>query len=378
MAADELGLAPYAVRVQDGGARVHPEPDDPLRAPFVLDRHRILECAAFRRLEHKTQVFLAGAHDHFRTRLTHTLEVADIARTLAAAMGVNEFLAEAIALAHDLGHPPFGHAGEAALDAALAKEGGFNHNAHSLRVVEFLEHPFPAFRGLNLTAATRAGLAGHETQFDRPVPDSHDARDRQQSSRHVPFSIEAQIVSLADRLAFNVHDWEDALEAGLMTAGDWDSVSLWAESYRRGSHHYANKPIQAVRRTVLEAVLDGLLRDAITATKSQVAGVRNHQDLLHAPRLVVALSPAAEANLSEWERFLGQRVYRHPQVVAADDQGRRVVLELFAAYRRDPSQLPDRFAARVSEQGLDRVIGDYVAGMTDRFCLREHNRLVVG
>ncbi|MCH7885803.1 MAG: dNTP triphosphohydrolase, partial [Planctomycetes bacterium] len=232
----ETNLALYAIRSCDCGGRVHPEPDDPLRGAFELDRHRIVESTAFRRLENKTQVFAPAEHDHFRTRLTHSLEVAQIARCLAGALQASEALAEAIALAHDLGHAPFGHAGEAALDEVMADHGGFNHNAHALRVVGYLEHPFPDFRGLNLTGETRAGLATHATRYDTPVqtrdatvsdaPRAAGFSPREPANEANPArpgaagsaaptgpSIEAQITSIADRIAYIGHDLEDAIGA---------------------------------------------------------------------------------------------------------------------------------------------------------------------
>lgn len=358
MSAGESGLAPYAVQPGAGREREHREPPDPLRSPFVLDRHRIVACTAFRRLEGKTQVFLAGRHDHFRTRLTHTLEVTDIARCLAVALRVEADLVEAIALAHDLGHPPFGHAGESALDEAMADFGGFNHNAHSLRVVEFLEHPFPPFRGLNLTAAVRAGLRTHATQYDRPA------------APEAP-SIEAQAASWADRIAYACHDLEDCLGAELYDdsrLADWlrEECEIWREAATTIVREWGERPLFSIRRPILDAMLSGILADVVTTTCQR----------LQLGERVVACSAGMESRLGELESFLRRRLYHHAEVAEMDRTGRRWVLELFEAYRRDPNLLPRRFADRIDELGRERVIADYIAGMTDRFCQREHEKVV--
>ncbi|MBI4719284.1 MAG: dNTP triphosphohydrolase [Planctomycetes bacterium] len=441
---NEAMLARYAVRAADCGGRTHGEPADPLRGPFEIDRHRVINCTAFRRLEHKTQVFAPAHHDHFRTRLTHTLEVANIARCLAAGLGANEALAEAIALAHDLGHPPFGHAGEAALDQALAGHGGFNHNAHSLRVVEYLEHPYPAFRGLNLTAAVRAGLASHVTLYDRPEraagasPHGREADARgsggssgesappplkrwaTQPGESAPTpseraagcsprgpeadargsgepscesappplkrwatqpasgspTIEAQIASLADRIAYDCHDLEDALGAGLIDAAALTGVALWGEAYEPIAAQHRDKSVFAVRRPVLDAMLDRVLGDVVAESCRRLQGVGGLSDVLAAGAPLVVASPEIEEGLRELERFLLERVYRHPDIAAMDARGREMVLALFEAYRSDPGRLPQRFRERIGSQDVERVIGDYIAGMTDRFCGEEYRRWV--
>lgn len=334
---DDPSKSPFTA-TNDGG-RVHPEPDDPLRGPFEVDRHRIISCTAFRRLEQKTQVFAPAVHDHFRTRMTHTIEVAGIARTLAKLLRADETLAEAISLAHDLGHPPFGHAGEAALDERMAGHGGFDHNAHSLRVVEYLEHPYPAFRGLNLTRATLAGMGGHATRYDAPAAAE-------------ALGVESQVASLADRIAYDLHDLEDAIGAGWIAEPDLQSLSLWCHAVARMGEGMTGGRIHAVRRSMLDAMLDLLLTDASRCSNQPV----------------VRFTEPVESSLSELESFLSQRVYRHPEVVRSDDEGRDAISRLFDAFLREPKHLPPRFSARISEQGAHRVICDYIAGMTDRFC----------
>ncbi len=384
----EEHLALYAVRSGDATVREHPEPDDPLRSPFELDRHRIIECTAFRRLEGKTQVFLAAHHDHFRTRLTHTLEAAQIARCLAAALGANEGLAEAITLAHDLGHPPFGHAGEAALDEAMRAHGGFNHNLHALRVVEFLEHPFPPFRGLNLTAETRAGLATHATRYDTPdqaraagfsprgvpVPGERPARDT--PNVQAGPSVEAQIASVADRMAYNCHDLEDGIGAEFVALDQLASVQLWQDAHEKATHDHPGAQIHAIRRVVLDALLNALLSDVIVTSKGLLANVRTSQEVKAAPMPLVRFSDTVDAQLADLEAFLLERVYKHSEVIEMDASGRETIAALFAAYRAAPAMMPARFAGRIDDQGLDRVICDYIAGMTDRYCAREHARVV--
>ena len=367
----EPALAPYAIRSSDCGGRAHSEPDDPLRSPFEFDRHRIIESTAFRRLEGKTQVFAAAHHDHFRTRLTHSLEVAQVARCLAAGLRANEHLAEAIALAHDLGHPPFGHAGEVALNEMMGGDGGFNHNTHSLRVVEHLEHPFPPFRGLNLTAATRAGLRGHATRYDKPgLPQADDELSGFETS------VEAEAVSVADRVAYSCHDLEDAIGAGFVHLEDLAEVALWRIAHNKAAGSGLAAHIFAIRRAVLDALLDNVLADVIAASRDRLAGVESREQLRFAPAPVVAPSAEVDARLAELEQFLAVKVYQHPEVTEMDARGRDMVRALFEAYGADPRMLPDRFAARIADQGLDRVICDYLAGMTDRFCQREHARLV--
>ena len=352
----ENRMASYAVRPQTGGSRVHEEPSDPLRGPFVVDRRRIINCTAFRRLEQKTQVFAPSHHDHFRTRLTHTLEVAEIARCLAGSLRANESLTEAIALAHDLGHPPFGHAGEAALGEAMKDQGGFNHNTHAVRVVEYLEHPFPGFRGLNLTCETLAGLRAHETRYDKPAVKGSAS------------SIEAQIASIADRIAYDCHDLEDAIGAELIGLDELGGLPLW----RDASERQTARSIHAVRRVVLDAMLDTILADVIGASMQRLESIGSAQEALKADRPLVVPSTTMESRLIELEQLLTQRVYEQPVIQEADADGRRMVLDLFDAYRKDPDTLPDRFRRRIDDQGLDPVIHDYIAGMTDRFCRKEH------
>jgi dGTPase len=385
-------LAPYAIRSADSGGRVHPEPDDPLRSPFDLDRHRIIESTAFRRLEGKTQVFAPAHHDHFRTRLTHTLEAAQIARCLAGALRANELLAEAITLAHDLGHPPFGHAGEGALDQAMATSGGFNHNVHAVRLVEYLEHPFPTFRGLNLTAETRAGLIAHETCYDTPVSAANGSSNKSLQlagvsprgddepepprSHSAGASLEARIASIADRIAYDIHDLEDAIGAGFTGLAELSAVSLWRRAYEQAVQNAEVEHIHAVRRVVLDTMLDMILVDVISTSHRRLAHVQSPRRVRESEVVLAAPSMELDTQLVELEGFLRQHVYRHPEIVEMDATGRQMVVRLFDAYRARPDALPSRFAARIDEQGVDCVTCDYIAGMTDRFCTEQYEKLV--
>ena len=331
--------------------RVHPDPLADRQPPLDVDRQRIVHAAAFRRLQHKTQVFAARYADHFRSRLTHTLEVAMIARRLAAALKLDATLAETVALAHDLGHPPFGHAGEAALAACLQARGGFEHNAHTLRTLEYLEHPYPAFRGLNLTRVVRECLAKHATHFDQPG--AHPLQDGQ------PPPPEGRVVDLADRLAYGLHDLQDGLHAGLITPLDLVPLLLWQEVY-------AGPPTQrpavlAHLRPAVDRLEQRLVAD-VAATWQQTREV--------------ALSPAMEAALQPLEQVLLGKVYRCEAIQASDEEGRTLVTELFNAFVAQPAQLPPRYHARLDGQDVERVVADYVAGMTDRFCRQEHARVV--
>jgi len=358
--------------------RVHPEPEDQFSPPFQRDRRRVLQSTAFRRLEYKTQVFVAHEHDHFRTRLTHTLEVAEITRRLAVALQVNETLAETIALAHDLGHPPFGHAGEATLNELMRDHGGFEHNAQSLRIVDYLEHPFPPFRGLNLSFEVREGLAKHHTLYDQPDKTAKvdQAMGKLLASGRYP-SIEGQIASLADRLAYDCHDLEDAFGADLIAESDLASVALWSQAADAIRQQHPDRPLAAVRRPVLDALLDHLLDDTIreTASRVEAAGVASVDGVRQASAAMVALSGTTKAQLAELETFLLHHVYRHHRLVQMDAEAREIVSDVFTAYRRRPDSLPPRFAARMAETSLHRVVCDYVAGMTDRFCRRQRDRL---
>ena len=351
---------------QDDSTRDHADPLAEAMSPLALDRQRVIHSAAFRRLQNKTQVFASDGDDHFRTRMTHTLEVADVARSLAAALELDEDLAEVVALAHDLGHPPFGHAGEKALAVCMAAKGGFEHNVQSLHVVEFLEHPYPEFRGLNLTHVVRECLAKHATQYDKP------GRHPLQDGRRAP--LEGQVVDLADRIAYGLHDLQDGLYARMVDPAVLDELQLWANAReeqggRSDWHAHLRPTIDRMQRMLLNEAADESRR------RCAQFDVRTSGQARDAAEAMIALPARTDEMLRELETFLLDQLYRHQQVVRMDARGRRIVTELFDACAREPGLMPRRYAERVKEQGRHRVATDYIAGMTDRFCLQEHARL---
>lgn len=363
-------IADYAVAPTSSRGRRHHEPHDSLRAGFALDRYRVVHCAAFRRLEYKTQVFVTHEGDHYRTRLTHSLEVAHLATELARALNANADLADVAALAHDLGHTPFGHAGEWALDARMQGYGGFEHNCQSLRVVEYLEHPYPPFRGLNLLAETRECLASHATQYDQPTHENIDGCRGQ-------MPVEGQIANIADRLAFDGHDLEDALGAGLIGEKDLAEVRLWSDAIGPIRREHPDLPIPAIRRPVIDALIRRVMVDVVDHSRSAIRDLdpRSPDDVRAATQPVVAPSPTMQSDLAELEAFMLERVYRHPRVAEMDARAKQIVSEVFDVFAGEPILMPNRFANRVGEQGVRRVVCDYVAGMTDRFIEAEHQRL---
>lgn len=368
---EAAGLAPWAMASRDSRGRRLPEPEHPLRMAFQRDRDRIIHSTAFRRLEYKTQVFVNHEGDYYRTRLTHTMEAAQVTRTLARSLGLNEDLAEAVALAHDLGHTPFGHAGERTLDRLMEPYGGFEHNAQSLRIVEVLEERYPRFRGLNLTWEVREGIVKHSTRYDRPQVQEYDAS--------LAPCLEAQIVDFADEIAYNAHDVDDGLKSGMLDPDDLASVPLWADAFAAVSAEAPDAPLtilhyQAVRRLIdwmatdlTSTLLDRIARENITT----LDGVRAVK-----PRLV-DFSEAMTAKHLALKAFLYDRLYTHHRVTRMTQKADRIMTALFEVYMHEPRQLPPHVLRRVEENGetVPRVIADYIAGMTDRFALEEYKKL---
>lgn len=355
-----LLLAPYATFSVDFGGRARPEPPHPLRGPFQRDRDRILHSAAFRRLSQKTQVFTGhDLGDYHRTRLTHTLEATSIARTIGRALRLHEDLIEALTLMHDIGHPPFGHAGEDALDESLREHGGFNHNAQALRIVELLEQRAPGETGLNLCAATLAG------QRDRS----------QKKGRTVQPCLEAQVVDAADSLAYDSHDPDDALRYGILTLDDLNEVPFWRAAVARVRQLYSAVETSELQRAVVHELIDWQVRDLITETNRQLRErqPRNRAEVCVAEPYVMLSSEVQEYKLG-LEKFLRERVYRHPDLLATRKDYQAKLRELFDTLRDRPGHLPNTFAARIAAAGLERTIGDYIAGMTDRFAMQEWER----
>lgn len=366
---EAMTLAPYALRSRESRGRVYPEPPSATRTAFERDRDRIIHTTAFRRLEYKTQVFVFYEGDHYRTRLTHTLEVAQLGRALARNLGVNQNLTEAICLAHDLGHAPFGHAGEHILNALMAEYGGFNHNTQSYRIVTELERRYPHFKGLNLTYETREGMIKHETTYDKS-----DASDYEPERRA---SVEAQIANLADEIAYNAHDLDDGLRAQLFTPYDLDDLAIWQEL--KEAVRWPGGPLfptitrhEIVRELIGQSVLDVLGCTAENLSRYQLDSPDKVQ--LHEEN-VVGYSADFGAKILQLKKFLYERMYRHHRLVRMQVKAERFISELFHAYMKEPKMLPEATQQRLEEAPLPRVITDYIAGMTDRYALDEWQKL---
>lgn len=369
-----MSLAPYASHPARSRGRRHPEPPAPTRDAFQRDRDRIVHSTAFRRLVYKTQVFLNHEGDLFRTRLTHSLEVAQLGRSIARALRLNEDLVEAIALAHDLGHTPFGHAGQDALNACMVEHGGFEHNLQSLRVVDALEHRYPQYDGLNLSFETREGILKHCSRANAEKLEAAEPGGvaRRFIDRTQP-GLEAQLCNLADAIAYNAHDIDDGVRSGLIAVEQLAEVELF-ERYRREA--LAEYPALSGRRVLYETIrrmLSAQVYDVIDATRATLEALApGDADAVRRAPPVVAFSEGMRAQSETLQRFLFRNLYRHPQVVQTTDQAREVVRELFDAYLERGAEMPESFAERADRP---RAVADYIAGMTDRFAMREHERL---
>ena len=382
--------APYAADPARSVGRLFLEPASPTRTVFQRDRDRIVHSAAFRRLAHKTQVFVHHEGDHFRTRLTHTIEVAQIARALAKGLQLDEDLAEAVALGHDLGHTPFGHTGEDALDACMAAYGGFDHNAHGLRIVTELERRYAEFDGLNLVGETLEGLVKHNGPLvdgagrsigpyaARGLPEAilaHDARQNLDLALYA--SLEAQAAAIADDIAYNAHDIDDGLRAGLFTLADLAAVPFAQALLEEiAARHPGLEPARAIhelsRRLITRAIEDVLTE---SRARLQRAGVASLAQVRRVGRSLVGFSlPLAAADI-DIKRFLFSHMYRHPQVTRVREKADQVVRQLFAAFVDNPAAMPQDWAARAKREGGPRAAADYIAGMTDRYALNECARL---
>lgn len=356
-------LASYAQHSADSAGRHYPEPPHRYRGPYQRDRDRILHCAAFRRLSHKTQVFTGEMGDYHRTRLTHTLEVASIARTIARALRLNEDLIEALALAHDIGHAPFGHSGEEVLDECLRDHGGFTHNAQALRVFEVLESRYPDFPGLNLTSEVLEG------QRERTHKAAGDVAGR------APL-LEVQVLDAADSIAYDAHDADDALELGLLCLDELLELAMWRESRDRVVARYRTLTDRQLRRAIVHEVIDWQVGDILAVADRELArcGVVNVADVRRAGRIIRPSTELSDKKLG-LEQFLFDRVYRHSDVLAKRCVAQHALREMFAALLKTPDHLPDKFRRVAQRDSLPRAVADYLAGMTDRFALQEHDRL---
>jgi len=364
-------LAPYAVSEANSRGRVHSEPAPGIRSEFQRDRDRIVHSTAFRRLEYKTQVFVNHEGDLFRTRLTHSIEVAQICRGIARALGLNEDLAEAIALAHDVGHTPFGHAGQDALNACMKAHGGFEHNLQSLRTVDILEEHYAAFDGLNLTYETREGILKHCSR-ERALALGELG---QRFTNGTQPSLEAQLANLADEIAYNNHDVDDGLRAGLISLDQLEAVPVFAAKRREVEALWPGLAGRRLIHETLRRMINTMVLDLIARTRANIAaaGVAALADVHRAPRLV-AYSDELLPQLRELKLFLRDSLYHHYQVLRMTDKARRIVRDLFDAFMSDPRLLPPQYQAR-AQADTPRAIADYIAGMTDRYAMKEHRRL---
>ncbi len=360
-------LAPYAALASESRGRIYDEDESRYRTAFQKDRDRVIHTSAFRRLEYKTQVFVNYQGDHYRTRLTHTLEVAQVAKSISRALGLNEDLTETIALAHDLGHPPFGHAGEDTLNDLAEDAGGFDHNKQSLRVVTRLERRYPNFPGLNLTWETLEGIMKHETEYD--LPDNRWEPDKQPT-------LEAQIVDMADEMAYSVHDLDDGLRSGHLTPQQISEVTLVAKTMatlsidprRFGSQEHA---------LLIREMLGLLIEDAVDHIDHALGEhtIQTLDDLRNAPHKIANSSPEVRDQLRALKRFLFHNFYEHYRQRRMKRKAQHVLERIFGAYMRYPDMLPDHVQSSVAERGVMRAVTDYIAGMTDRFAGDEYRRL---
>jgi dGTPase len=366
-------LADYAVRVEDSRGRRFPEPSHPYRNDFQRDRDRVVHARAFRRLEAKTQVFTRRYSDHFRNRLTHTIEVAQISRTIAAQLGLNTDLVEALALVHDLGHPPFGHSGEKALDAAMRQHGfSFDHNLHALRIVEDFEIRYASFRGLNLTFEVREGIIKHSRDY---TVEAHPELAEYQLDKRPP--LEAQLIDLTDEIAYNTADLDDGYEAHLLTVEQIaEGVDMFAGHYAEAKNRYPDVAEKMVFNEALKSIFDTFVGDLITSTaqRVQAAGARSVEDVRrHAERLA-AFSPAVEQERRQLKSFLYENLYYSPALEGEKEDAERITAELFAHWMEEPDDLPRNYREKASEGPLPRVICDYIAGMTDPFIYQQYEK----
>ncbi len=361
-------LASYGLRSRDSRGRAYPEDEPGYRTAFQRDRDRILHTTAFRRLEYKTQVFINYEGDYYRTRLTHTLEVAQIGRTVARALGANEDLVEAICLAHDLGHPPFGHSGETTLSRLMTEHGGFDHNRQSLRIVTELENRYLEFPGLNLTWEVREGIVKHETEYD--VADASDYEPEKRGH------LEAQIANAADELAYTAHDLDDGLRSGMISPRQLSGLGLW-ETLRESIGWTSDEMEEVTRHRLIRRLIGIEVTDLLDATSERIAesGAQTVEELQLLPRNVIGHGATLRAMNRELKDFLYANMYQHYRVVRMQTKAELFLEDLFRAYLQNPKILPLEVQARAEDGPFHRAICDYIAGMTDRFALQEHSKL---
>lgn len=362
-------LAPYALKSVQSRGRIYPESESETRTAYGRDRDRIIHTTAFRRLEYKTQVFVFYEGDHYRTRLTHTIEVAQLGRALARGLGLNQDLTEAICLAHDLGHAPFGHAGEHALNGLMQGHGGFNHNTQSYRIVTKLERRYPDFPGLNLTYETREGMIKHETDYDKS-----DASEYEPDKRA---SLEAQIANLADEIAYNAHDLDDGLRAEMFDLAELDELTLWQELKAVVGWQTWEPFTPLVRHELIRELIGMSVTNVLenTAVKLRQHQIDSPEKAQQHPTILVAYTPEFGQKVRQLKHFLLERMYRHYRLMRMQSKAERFITELFQAYVKEPKMLPANTQKLLTDAPLHRVVADYIAGMTDRFALDEWQKL---
>jgi dGTPase len=370
-ARERATLAPYGTASGDSRGRAHPEAEHAYRTAFQRDRDRIIHTTAFRRLEYKTQVFVYHEGDHYRNRLTHTIEVAQIGRNLARALGANEDLTEAICLGHDLGHPAFGHKGEVTLNALMAEHGGFDHQRQTLRIVTMLEERYPNFAGLNLTYEVREGLVKHDTDYDESDATGYEPERAG--------SLECQLANLADEIAYNTADLDDGLRSGLLDPQEVKDLAVWGTVMRSLGEKMECRLDDLLRSRAIRRLIGIEVTDAITHTAANLAelAAQRADDVRRVGTNIASFSPELAEMNGELKAFLMQHFYRHPRLVRMSFKAHRLLSDLFQAYLAEPLQLPYEIQARVRRgpDPLERVICDYIAGMTDRYAILEHKKL---
>ncbi len=361
-------LAPWGMRSAESRGRRYPETEHALRTCFQRDRDRVVHSSSFRRLEYKTQVFVNHEGDNYRTRLTHSLEGAQIGRTVARALGLNEELTECLILGHDLGHTPFGHSGERVMNELMRENGGFEHNRQTLRVLEVLERRYPGFPGLNLTWEVREGIIKHRPDSDATAPEEY-------APGEAP-TVEAQLVDFVDEIAYNNHDIDDGLSSGMFKVDEIREVPLFREAHEEALRHGLSEQHMA-RHRVVRWIIEHCVEDLTetTLTSLEQAGVQSVADVRAAGRRLVTYSPEMAERVRELKDFLYRAMYRHYRVVRMGGKAARLLRDLFESYAAEPRQLPPHYQEQIERDGVHRVVCDYIAGMTDRFAVDEHRKL---
>jgi dGTPase len=364
---EELSLASFGQRSSASKGRQYPEAEHAYRTAYQRDRDRVIHSSAFRRLQYKTQVFVNHEGDYYRTRITHTLEVAQIARSIARSLGLNQDLTEAVALAHDLGHTPFGHSGEKVLHEIMKNDGGFEHNAQSYRIVTHLEDRYPDFRGLNLSYEVLEGVDKHRTRYDRPGGDGEQ------------YTLEAQIVDLSDEIAYTSHDIDDGLTSGLLDPEGLAQVTLWARNVEKVKGRHPQLAKDKIKYQTVRLIIDELVTNLLDETMKRIErfGIKTVDDVRRAPEEVAAFSNGFRKDFLDMKAYLFQNMYRHQRVTRVEAKASKVIQELFKLYENDTSILPSNTREKIKNklEPIRRIICDYIAGMTDRYAIEEHEKL---